>query len=610
MAWYIVCQSQNALRWTEIVCWEKNIERTNFSPETNWFLYDEPNGVNVENSTQRDVDIDRDLDHNAENEVDDNSDCDSWMAEDFEGPNDDDIFVERPEDHAHQELKRMRVVMQESAQKTNAQTYDIDQLGSSNEQDWYSDVESDSDSDLENLKGSDHEGDGYELWKEKNYPNMNEFEMKIGMKFANRAIFREVLRDWVVRNGWDLSFKKCERHKITAICKKGCNWKIHASSVMKTLVFQVKSIKGSHKCARTMDNKQATYKYIGKRIVDVVRDNPCESLETLKRKIWRDIQVDCSLHIVCRARRYALVLIKGNVKREYERLWDYCATVCNENKESTLQLKLDRSVNPPALIRMYYSLGGLKSGFKIGCRPIIGLDGCFLKGPFKGHLLSAIGRDANDNIYPIAMAFVEIEKYDSWRWFLEILLRDIGPYEERGWAFISDRQKGLIEAVSELFPHAEHRYCLRHMYNNFKLKFKGINMRDLFWSAASTANVNEHYQIMKAIDDKYPITVENEVTPYVWLSRIPAHHWARSHFSTRTKCNVLVNNLSESFNSYILEVPRSNIYVVPPRCSLRPGNNALPSVAAKENVFKAACCSSSNLPPDQNQPEVVDFAFD
>ncbi|KAL7123459.1 hypothetical protein ACP275_01G106000 [Erythranthe tilingii] len=89
----------------------EDIERTNFFLETNWFLYDERNGLNVENSAQRDVDIDVDLNHNAENEVDDNSDCDSWMAEDFEGPNDDDIFVERPEDHAHQELKRMRVVI-------------------------------------------------------------------------------------------------------------------------------------------------------------------------------------------------------------------------------------------------------------------------------------------------------------------------------------------------------------------------------------------------------------------------------------------------------------------------------------------------------------------
>ncbi|KAK4409116.1 hypothetical protein Sango_0492600 [Sesamum angolense] len=100
------------------------------------------------------------------------------------------------------------------------------------------------------------------------------------------------------------------------------------------------------------------------------------------------------------------------------------------------------------LQRMYVCFGGLKEGFLDGCRPFIGLDGCFLKGMHKGQLLSAIGRDGNDNIYPIAMAYVEIEKHDSWEWFLNLLLRDIGSHDERGWAFISDRQKGLIEAVT------------------------------------------------------------------------------------------------------------------------------------------------------------------
>ncbi|KAL0328079.1 UNVERIFIED_CONTAM: hypothetical protein Scaly_2240500 [Sesamum calycinum] len=79
-----------------------------------------------------------------------------------------------------------------------------------------------------------------------------------------------------------------------------------------------------------------------------------------------------------------------------------------------------------------------------------------LKGLFKGQLLAAIGRDPNDNIYPIAVAYVEVEKYDSWEWFLNLLLRDIGSHNERGWAFISDRQKGLLEAIAELAPGAEH----------------------------------------------------------------------------------------------------------------------------------------------------------
>ena len=41
--------------------------------------------------------------------------------------------------------------------------------------------------------------------------------------------------------------------------------------------------------------------------------------------------------------------------------------------------------------------------------------------------------------------------------------------------------------------------------------------------------------------------------PHLWMKRENHACWARSHFSTRAKCDILVNNMSESFNSYIME---------------------------------------------------------
>ncbi|KAK8696284.1 hypothetical protein V6N13_001420 [Hibiscus sabdariffa] len=42
-------------------------------------------------------------------------------------------------------------------------------------------------------------------------------------------------------------------------------------------------------------------------------------------------------------------------------------------------------------------------------RLFIIFDGCFLKGYYQGYLLAAVGIDANDCIYPIAVAAVEAE---------------------------------------------------------------------------------------------------------------------------------------------------------------------------------------------------------
>ena len=40
---------------------------------------------------------------------------------------------------------------------------------------------------------------------------------------------------------------------------------------------------------------------------------------------------------------------------------------------------------------------------------------------------------------------------------------------------IYDNQ-GLIPAM-EMFPTVEHRFCVKHIYNNFKLNFKGLELK-------------------------------------------------------------------------------------------------------------------------------------
>ena len=37
--------------------------------------------------------------------------------------------------------------------------------------------------------------------------------------------------------------------------------------------------------------------------------------------------------------------------------------------------------------------------------------------------------------------------------------------------------QGLILAMEMLFPTVEHRFCVKHIYNNFKLNFKGLELK-------------------------------------------------------------------------------------------------------------------------------------
>ena len=89
-------------------------------------------------------------------------------------------------------------------------------------------------------------------------------------------------------------------------------------------------------------------------------------------------------------------LLKINPQNTVKR----CGTRVNENDENKFQ-------------RMYVCYSALKKGWKAGCRPVIGLYGCFLKTVCGGQLLSAVGRDGNNPMYPICHVVMEVESTDS-----------------------------------------------------------------------------------------------------------------------------------------------------------------------------------------------------
>jgi len=70
---------------------------------------------------------------------------------------------------------------------------------------------------------------------------------------------------------------------------------------------------------------------------------------------------------------------------------------------------------------------------------LIGLDGCFLKGDTKGKLLTAVGKDANNGMYPIAWALVEAKNIASWSWFVSLLKEDLQLCDGNGLTITSDQ---------------------------------------------------------------------------------------------------------------------------------------------------------------------------
>nr|KAJ0208683.1 hypothetical protein LSAT_V11C400204100 [Lactuca sativa] len=86
----------------------------------------------------------------------------------------------------------------------------------------------------------------------------------------------------------------------------------------------------------------------------------------------------------------------------------------------------------------------LKVGFKAGQRELLRLEWCFLKGHLRGKILTAVGLDFNNGIYPIAYVAVEAKSKDSWTWFLECRCDDLELDASCNFTFVYDRQKSTF----------------------------------------------------------------------------------------------------------------------------------------------------------------------
>ncbi|GJZ55920.1 pentatricopeptide repeat-containing protein, partial [Tanacetum coccineum] len=136
----------------------------------------------------------------------------------------------------------------------------------------------------------------------------------------------------------------------------------------------------------------------------------------------------------------------------------YGKEILYSNDGSTVKLGVTVNLDDKTYFdRFYCCFYGLKRGFQLGCRPVIALDGCFLKKPNVGEILTAVERDGNNHIYLITWEIVNVENKDKWSWFLQLLGEDIDMPTWNGLTLISDQHKGLIEDVKDVMPLAEHR---------------------------------------------------------------------------------------------------------------------------------------------------------
>ncbi|KAL0409367.1 UNVERIFIED_CONTAM: hypothetical protein Sradi_1871100 [Sesamum radiatum] len=259
-------------------------------------------------------------------------------------------------------------------------------------------------------------------------------KFELGMCFSDTATLRQAIRQHAIVNGRDVTFTINDRHKVQAKCKhETCSWLIYASKVQNEDTMQVKTFNGTHHCPRKQRVSHANAKWLADRYKDKIWTDPKWPVDSMLTIMQKENKLLFNKSQLYRAKKKVEKMGCGTDGEQYAMLWSYAEEIRNSNPGTTVKIKSKLVGGLPQFKRLYICWGALKQGFLKGCRPIICLDGCHLKSSVGGILLSAVGIDANNCMYPFAYAVVEKEKKKSWLWFLEMLVQDLNITHSYGW---------------------------------------------------------------------------------------------------------------------------------------------------------------------------------
>ncbi|XP_016755138.1 uncharacterized protein [Gossypium hirsutum] len=309
-------------------------------------------------------------------------------------------------------------------------------------------------------------------------------------KSAIRKYFKECRRQ--------LNFIKNESKRVVVRCIASPNypWRIRASYSPIVKCLQIKTFQDEHHCPVSFKNKMVTTDMIAQYSEETIKDHPKMKLREIQRSCASEMHVNVTIDCFYRAKKIVNEKMAGNQKEEFGLLWDYAHELWSKMPGSTIKMAVQKVT---------------ARGWKAGCRPLIGLDGCFIKGQFKSEFLTAVGRDANNQMFPVAWAVVEVECTNSWGSFLSLLPTDLGLEDGYGYTIISDQQK-IVNCTTE----------------------------------------REWEDLCSALEKKDKDAYNN-------LMKMSSKIWTREFLGTTCKSDIVDNNLCEAFNSSIVEAKFKSI---------------------------------------------------
>ncbi|KAE8195822.1 hypothetical protein CF335_g5002 [Tilletia laevis] len=202
---------------------------------------------------------------------------------------------------------------------------------------------------------------------------------------------------------------------------------------------------------------------------------------------------------------------------------------------------IEHAVHSGNFSRAFISPGAARLAWS-HCKPFIAVDGTFTKNKFGMVLLLATSMDADSNLVIVAWAMVNTESEETWTWFLRLLLVACPTLGLSTTTIISDRQKGLLNAIETVLPETIEGFCCFHLAENVK-KHYGMEARRLFWPLVYATTESKFNDCMAALRQH-----KAGAADYLDDAAVPHKKWASYAFPGR-RFEHVTSNLSEIANA-------------------------------------------------------------
>nr|CAI44652.1 OSJNBa0096F01.20 [Oryza sativa Japonica Group] len=323
-----------------------------------------------------------------------------------------------------------------------------------------------------------------------------ENEVIEGARYAHKDEMKEAVKHWAVSLQREFRVVKSTNYVYEVRCmKEDCPWRVHAYKGKWNDYWKV-SIVTEHKCylqGVKKYHRNITSAFVASEMYSSVVGNIGFEPKSIIRHIENKFKYTISYAKAWRTKQKIIEMRYGTFEASYDNLPRLLATIAQRNNNMYYDLHTFTSVDDrtkSVLQRAFFSLGACINAF-VHCRPVLCIDGTFMTGKYRGQILTAIGCDGNNQVLPMAFAFVESENTESWYWFLErvhIAVVRMRPNV----CLIHDRHAGMLRAIDYLqngwdekglpakWPDVRSRWCMRHMGANFYKQFKNKHLMELF----------------------------------------------------------------------------------------------------------------------------------